>query len=94
MVLVNGAEGIGTGWSTFIPNYSPRDIAQNLRHMLRGEPLEPIQPWYKGFKGGISEVPSKTSGKSYSISGIITQVRLPCGMVAQLTLLHGPQWHD
>ena len=26
MVLVNGSEGIGTGWSTFIPNYNPRDI--------------------------------------------------------------------
>jgi hypothetical protein len=31
MVLVNGAEGIGTGWSTFVPNYSPRDIAENLK---------------------------------------------------------------
>lgn len=26
MVLVNGAEGIGTGWSTFVPNYNPRDL--------------------------------------------------------------------
>ena len=26
MVLVNGAEGIGVGWSTSIPNYNPRDI--------------------------------------------------------------------
>ncbi len=31
MVLVNGAEGIGTGWSTFVPNYNPRDIAENLK---------------------------------------------------------------
>ncbi len=30
-VLVNGAEGIGTGWSTSIPNYNPRDIVANLR---------------------------------------------------------------
>lgn len=27
MVLVNGAEGIGTGWSTFIPNFCPKEIA-------------------------------------------------------------------
>lgn len=26
LVLVNGAEGIGTGWSTFIPCYSPSTI--------------------------------------------------------------------
>ncbi|XP_048568959.1 DNA topoisomerase 2-like [Triticum urartu] len=34
MVLVNGAEGIGTGWSTFVPNYNPRDTAL-LRPPLR-----------------------------------------------------------
>ncbi len=39
MVLVNGAEGIGTGWSTKIPNYDPREIVCNLRRMLDG--LEP-----------------------------------------------------
>lgn len=27
-VLVNGAEGIGTGWSTSIPNYNPRDLVR------------------------------------------------------------------
>ncbi|KAL1467091.1 hypothetical protein MTO96_005948 [Rhipicephalus appendiculatus] len=31
MVLVNGADGIGTGWSTKIPNYSPRDPAADDR---------------------------------------------------------------
>jgi DNA gyrase/topoisomerase IV, subunit A len=41
MVLVNGAEGIGTGWSTSIPNYNPREIADNLIRMLDDEePLE------------------------------------------------------
>ncbi|WIA35043.1 hypothetical protein OEZ86_003534 [Tetradesmus obliquus] len=75
MVLVNGAEGIGTGWSTFIPNYSPREIAANLKRLLAGQPLEPMQPWYKGFKGSIAEVATKNqSGKSYSISGTITPV--------------------
>ena len=37
-VLVNGAEGIGTGWSTKIPNYNPREIIDNLKRMLRDEP--------------------------------------------------------
>jgi len=26
MGLVNGADGIGTGWSTNVPNYNPRDV--------------------------------------------------------------------
>ena len=47
LVLLNGAEGIGTGWSTSIPNYSPRDVANNLKALLDGAPLTPMQPWYR-----------------------------------------------
>jgi DNA topoisomerase-2 len=36
-VLVNGAEGIGTGWSTTIPNYNPREIVDNLKRLMDGE---------------------------------------------------------
>lgn len=50
MVLVNGAEGIGTGWSTNIPNYNPKDVVKNVKHLLNGEELEPMHPWYRGFK--------------------------------------------
>jgi DNA topoisomerase-2 len=45
MVLVNGAEGIGTGWSTSIPNYNPREIVANLRRLMAGEEQEPMHPW-------------------------------------------------
>lgn len=75
MVLVNGAEGIGTGWSTYIPNYNPRDIVANLRRLLAGEEVVPMQPWYNGFKGTIQEIPSKTAGKSYNVHGTVAQVR-------------------
>lgn len=51
MCLVNGAEGIGTGWATKIPNYNPRDLIKCLRLMLAGqEPVE-LKPFYKHFKG-------------------------------------------
>lgn len=155
-VLVNGAEGIGTGWSTYVPNYNPRDIAENLKvwvqgllgrvwgggkaaerpglaqlveacpyaragtpvgvgelprphlaarsppagacrrallpprrsprpprthphsaaaqRLLNGEPMEVMAPWYRGFRGTIDEVPSKTGGKSYNLAGIVHQV--------------------
>lgn len=40
MVLINGAEGIGTGWSCKIPNYDIREVVNNIRRMLEGdEPL-------------------------------------------------------
>ena len=34
MVLVNGAEGIGTGFSTSIPCYNPKDIIQNIFNLM------------------------------------------------------------
>ena len=37
MVLVNGAEGIGTGWSTKVHNYDIREIVRNLLRMIDGE---------------------------------------------------------
>lgn len=64
MVLVNGAEGIGTGWSTKIPNYNPRDICDNLRRMLDGEEPKPMHPWYKNFRGTVEGF-----GDKYVISG-------------------------
>ena len=36
MSLVNGAEGIGTGWSTFIPQFNPRKIVENIKIMMLG----------------------------------------------------------
>jgi DNA topoisomerase-2 len=36
MVLVNGSEGIGTGWSSFIPNHNPREIVDNILRRLDG----------------------------------------------------------
>jgi len=58
MVLVNGAEGIGTGYSTNIPCYNPKDIVSNLRSLIdtngEGE-LSPMTPWYRGFKGTIEK---------------------------------------
>mmetsp|Transcript_129509 Transcript_129509/g.415146 ORF Transcript_129509/g.415146 Transcript_129509/m.415146 type:complete len:1228 (+) Transcript_129509:59-3742(+) len=68
MILVNGADGIGTGWATSVPNFNPRDIINNLRHYLKGQKLEKMHVWYQGFKGCIVE--SKEEGKVECI-GII-----------------------
>ncbi|KAJ3448739.1 DNA topoisomerase/gyrase [Anaeramoeba flamelloides] len=56
MILVNGCEGIGTGYSTKIPNYNPRDIVQNLKRKMDGQEFLPMEPWYKGFIGDIHEL--------------------------------------
>ncbi|KAJ8019588.1 DNA topoisomerase 2-beta [Holothuria leucospilota] len=70
MVLVNGSDGIGTGWSTRIPNYGARDIVKNIKRMLQGEEIVPMIPSYKGFIGTIEEI----EPNRFAVSGEIAVV--------------------
>ncbi|KAG5180151.1 topoisomerase [Tribonema minus] len=71
LVLVNGAEGIGTGWSSGVPNYSPRDVMENLRRRIRGQPMVEMQPWYRGFVGTIARKAGGAKGSSFTVEGIV-----------------------
>lgn len=82
MVLVNGADGIGTGFSTKLPNYNPIDIIHNIKNKIKGEDFIKMNPWYSLFKGEIKKVNDYNfvSYGNYQIDGdnlIITE--LPVG---------------
>ncbi|KAH9921344.1 DNA topoisomerase [Fomitopsis serialis] len=70
MVLVNGAEGIGTGWSTSIPSYNPEDIVANIRRLMDGEEQVPMLPWTRGFNGTIKKV----ADNKYDVVGCVQKV--------------------
>ena len=70
MVLVNGAEGIGTGWSTNIPSFNPMDIVRNIRHLMDDEELEGLHPWFRGWTGTVEMV----ERQRYRMYGRIEQV--------------------
>ena len=79
MVLVNGAMGIGTGFSTTVPCYNPRDVIRNIRKLLENEAPFEMTPWYRGFKGKIE------NGTSYGVYRIVTDTsveitELPIGV--------------
>ena len=89
MVLVNGANGIGTGWSTSIPNYNPMDIISGLKsmlkevcengkttHMLSIHDVPPMVPWYNGFNGSVSVVDqkeTKSKGRKRQTDGTLCE---------------------
>ena len=70
MILVNGALGIGTGWSSTIPCYNPIDVVDAVKTWIenKGQIIEEdedgtilsllpeLYPWYRGFKGNISQI--------------------------------------
>jgi len=56
MVLINGALGIGTGWSTAVPQFNPHEIIFNIRQYISGNPMYEMIPWFRGYRGRIEEV--------------------------------------
>ena len=61
MILVNGADGIGTGWSTSIPNYRPEDIIENLKRRMKGngkDDMMAMKPWFRGYNGEAEDIGS------------------------------------
>jgi len=82
MILVNGAAGIGTGFSTKIPPYNPLDIIKNLRLILKNKECQPMDPWWQGFNGTISKIDDYNYEiyGSWSINGNkLTITELPVG---------------
>jgi DNA topoisomerase-2 len=56
MVLINGCNGIATGWSTTVPSYNPIDIGKLMECKLTGKDYPEITPYYNGFKGTIRKI--------------------------------------
>ena len=87
IILVNGSKGIGTGFSTEILCYNPRDIINYLKNLLQDKSEEntaiQFMPYYEGFTGTIS----KTDDHHFMFKGryevlgtdMIRVVELPVG---------------
>lgn len=82
-LLINGADGIGTGWSSTVPTFNPIDLIESVRVWLEQDGkiietnnsdnttislLPELTPWYRGFTGKIE----KTDETKYTTWGHIT----------------------
>lgn len=67
-VLVNGVGGIGTGFSATFPASNPSDVSANVRRALRDQSLQPMVPWYRGFRGRIVQDTKETF--RYHVHGV------------------------
>jgi DNA topoisomerase-2 len=58
MLLINGARGIGTGYSTYIPQCNPKVIKDIIVDHLKNNTslsAKPLTPYFEGFKGTYTE---------------------------------------
>lgn len=89
-VLVNGAKGIGTGWSTEIPSYSPTDIIAYVKYLLtkiderknKSNTQPPmINTYYAGFRGNVS-----CGNNRYVYNGLIEMAGARSCVVTELPI--------
>ena len=69
-VLVNGCDGIGTGYSTSIPCYNPKDIVHNIKRVLNNKEQVDMIPWYSNFQGSIVEIDKH----KYETRGVVNKI--------------------
>uniref|UniRef100_A0A8C4TJ38 Topo IIA-type catalytic domain-containing protein n=1 Tax=Erpetoichthys calabaricus TaxID=27687 RepID=A0A8C4TJ38_ERPCA len=85
MVLINGAEGIGTGWACRLPNFDVKEVVNNVRRMLDGDEPLPMLPSFKNFKGTVLEL----GPNQYIISG---EVSVLDSTTVEITELPAKTW--
>ena len=79
LLLLNGSEGIGTGWSTHIPPVHPLHLIDYMLQLLRaGTDFDRVEsaflpPFYAGFKGTI--LPSAEHEQLWDVHGVFSRTR-------------------
>ena len=84
MVVINGAQGIATGFSTNLPNHNPSEVIAHCKviaELIEQDPniqvddieLADLIPWYLGFKGRIDKKDDKEG--VYESHGTYTWVK-------------------
>uniref|UniRef100_A0A0K0DNP6 DNA topoisomerase (ATP-hydrolyzing) n=1 Tax=Angiostrongylus cantonensis TaxID=6313 RepID=A0A0K0DNP6_ANGCA len=56
MILVNGAEGIATGWYTRVLTHDIRNVMDNVRRLIDGCDVEKMVPCFSDFSGTVKEI--------------------------------------
>ncbi len=86
LLLVNGAQGIGTGFATSIPSYSVPGLCACIRAHLAGEELPEIPPYFEGFAGSIA-----TGDRSVVTTGVVEKTGERCWLISELPV---GKWTD
>lgn len=85
-ILVNGALGIGTAFSSSVPMYNPRDIVRCVHIWIENPDAfecPELIPWYDGFLGNIEKVSENKFVSKGIISrkgDVVTVNEIPIGM--------------
>jgi len=94
VVLVNGTDGIGTGFSCQIPKYNPIDIVNRITNLMKGNSITKysLVPWYRHFKGKIEL--TDTVKHQYTSSGIFNRTGPKTVHISELPIGKFGSWTE
>jgi len=78
MILINGCDGIGTGFSTKIPKYNVDDIINKIMCRLNKKEEPVIQPWYINYAANhliTKLVTYETKYIDYSDNNVVKDIK-------------------
>ena len=83
MILVNGMNGIGTGFSTSVPKYDIIDIIRNMKRKINNKAYLSMAPSFNNFKGTVIKLDYKnylSKGKYEVLNDVTIKItELPIG---------------
>ena len=85
-LLINGVQGIASGFSTTVPNYNPEDILKWTLAWLdnKHKSLPKLKPWYRGITGPIELEYDKINKEKpirWRSSGVLTECCKGCDIM-------------
>lgn len=91
IMLLNGAEGIGTGFSSVIPSYNHEDIVKSMISFVETGKIKKIKPYFRYYTGKVEQdekgkIITRMSFKQVGEKIFITEV--PKGYDAQKIYRH------
>lgn len=100
MILINGVDGIASGWSSKIPCYNPDDICDWIESWLDSDPknrtveLPLLTPWYRGHTGQVELLQYSGNKTEKYMSYDYTSESYPVAWrsVGSLEQMSKPQW--
>jgi len=79
LLLVNGAQGIGTGFSTCVPSHCVRALCACVRAHLDGEDLPDIPAYFQGFTGPVWQ-----TDRAVLTSGVVQRTGARTWLISEL----------
>lgn len=82
LLLLNGSEGIASGFGSKFSNYNPEDILDKIRSWINDGVIDnnkPLIPWYRGINGPIKLCKDEKTGKNrWETYGILKECGEGC----------------